>query len=133
MKFFSYNLNTTDKISSFPALLEVIVDKGNITLHFKGHITFKVHDIYPFRVLNKVREKLEEDNLFLTCKGSRIDVHYTGATLVGFKAYKIKKGEPLKLKNMVNIFESEPDLEALSTITDQNRYFNNWLESVRVE
>tara|TARA_Y100000768_G_scaffold377934_1_gene351748 strand:+ start:259 stop:501 length:243 start_codon:yes stop_codon:yes gene_type:complete len=80
--------------------------------------------------LCKVRKALETKGLKICCKGSRKDVYPFGRMLVGFNAYLLRKGERATNNDILNIFEDEDDFSTLSTVAEQENYYEEWFVSL---
>ena len=114
-----------------PALL-IVFDSSvgvDLTLIVAQNV-YSASDTFPFVALQKIRRVLEESGELLCCAGGRIDVHPSGRMLVGFNAYKLIKGQPVKKGSVVSIFKVEDDILALGTVQEQDDFYAEWLESL---
>lgn len=78
--------------------------------------------------LFKLRQLLEERQLFILCQGSARNVHPSGMSRdmsSGLKAYSLKPGKKASLEQLVEIFDPAP-LEAVGLITEQIAFFEKW-------
>ncbi len=92
---------------------------------------YKGDDLFDALLL--MRKSLEKVGIQVLCNGSRKNVFSSGMSRSmggGRKAYIIKIGSPVKSDSLVDIFEyAEPNL--IANISEQNDYFNEWVNSLR--
>jgi len=102
-----------------------------LMLEFKGieyHET--AQDI--FDAFGKIRMKLEMIGYRPLCYGAALNCYPSPMSSDmggGVKLYRLTLGEHGKTKNLVFIFDSEPDLKPV-TVEEQNAFYEQWLESL---
>lgn len=105
-------------------------DACHITFHYRGRIIeAKASDF--FEAFCSIRKQLEPEKLIPFCYGASLNVFPSGMARdmgAGLSAYRMKIGEHAKLKDLVPIFNSGPDVIPAS-VADQKRYFKQWVES----
>lgn len=86
-----------------------------------------------FECLSKLRSQLDNIGIKLLCNGSRIDAYPSrmsrdmgGAR----KVYLLKLGQQGRLEDLVDIFDEAP-VETIGTVSEQNRFYNKWLDSLQ--
>ena len=109
--------------------VKISYNKDDVTLHLimKNYFHSSTNT-FPFDALVDIRLKLEEENKRICCKGSRIDVFPSGQMLVGFLASYLEMGQ--QMTKFVNILDSEEDINLLSTVKEQEEYYDKWLDSL---
>ena len=93
-------------------------------------ISFK-HENF-FLALQSMRQHLEDKHIQIMCNGAALNVYPSQMQLsmgTGQLAYKIKFGEPARLKDIVDIFEFDNDLRFVK-IEEQFSYYIGWLKSL---
>ncbi|MFE3574657.1 hypothetical protein [Lysinibacillus sp. NPDC059133] len=93
-------------------------------------ISFK-HENF-FLALQSLRQHLEDKHIQIMCNGAALNVYPSQMQLsmgTGHLAYKIKFGEPARLKDIVDIFEFDNDLRFVK-IEEQFSYYIRWLKSL---
>lgn len=89
------------------------------------------HDNF-FLALQSLRQHLEDKHIQVMCNGAALNVYPSQMQLsmgTGHLAYKLKIGEPARLKDIVNIFEFDNGLRFVK-IEEQFSYYNKWLKSL---
>lgn len=79
--------------------------------------------------LFKLRQLLEERDLFILCQGSARNVHPSGMARdmsSGLKAYSLELGKKALLEQLVEIFDPAP-LDTVGLITEQIAFFEKWV------
>ena len=85
-----------------------------------------------FEALCKVRLELEKQGIRLKCYGGSRNVYPSAMSQgmgVGRKAYKLSLGSHARLADIVDIFDTGPDIE-LSTVKEQKEFFQQWLDGL---
>lgn len=96
-------------------------------------ISFK-HENF-FLALQGMRQHLEDKHVQIMCNGAALNVYPSQMQLsmgTGHLAYKLKFGEPARLKeskDIVDIFDFENDLRFVK-IGEQFSYYIRWLKSL---
>ena len=86
-----------------------------------------------FEALAKIREVLERRGLVPVCYGASRNVFPSGMARdmgAGLKAYKLTLGQQAFTKDLVGIFDTGPDIDAVF-VEEQERFYNGWLNSLR--
>lgn len=107
-----------------------IDDKGNrveLIVSNKTLFMTAIHD-YPFFALTEIREKLEEMGYLILIEGSRRNVYPSGMQYNTFSAYELVLGKPAT--QTVDILDKITTPEEISTVKEQEEYFNKWIESI---
>jgi hypothetical protein len=118
------------KIGNSYDFAELIFSGSEITFKY-GSYSVTAKGDYPFMVLKKVREELDEKGIMLIINASRKDVYPSGLSLVGNNAYVQTIGKPTSLKDLVNIFEETDKAELLGTVDEQSKYHADWVNSLQ--
>jgi hypothetical protein len=83
-----------------------------------------------FDALMQLRKVLEEEDSFLLVYGASRNVWPTkGLRTQGLLAYRMGFDEQGPCMDLVNIFESGPDVQPC-TVAAQRRFVNDWFESI---
>ncbi|EON74435.1 hypothetical protein H131_01060 [Lysinibacillus sphaericus OT4b.31] len=82
-----------------------------------------------FLVLQSLRQHLEKKHIQVMCNGAALNVYPSQMQGTGHLAYKLKFGEPARLKDIVDIFEFDNGLRFVK-IEEQFSYYNKWLKSL---
>ena len=83
--------------------------------------------------LFKLRQLLEEKQLFILCQGSVTNVHPSGMARdmsSGLKAYSLVLGKRTTIEQLVEIFDPAP-VEAVGLIIEQSAFFEKWINNPR--
>jgi len=94
-------------------------------------ISFK-HENF-FLALQSLRQHLEDKHIQVMCNGAALNVYPSTMQLsmgTGRLAYKVKFGEPAKLKDVVDIFEFDNSLRFVK-IEEQLSYHIRWSKSLK--
>lgn len=94
-------------------------------------ISFK-HENF-FLALQSLRQHLEDKHIQVMCNGAALNVYPSTMQLsmgTGRLAYKVKFGEPAKLKDVVDIFEFDNSLRFVK-IEEQFSYHIRWSKSLK--
>lgn len=94
-------------------------------------ISFK-HENF-FLALQSLRQHLEDKHIQVMCNGAALNVYPSTMQLTmgtGRLAYKVKFGEPAKLKDVVDIFEFDNSLRFVK-IEEQFSYHIRWSNSLK--
>jgi hypothetical protein len=113
----------------------ILYDKSSercrLTLQWTGGvITVEAPDY--FEALGLIRAQLEPEALRPICYGASRSAWPSGMCrnmAKGLKAYRTKIGERASIKDLVHIFDTGPDVEAVS-FEEQRAYHEQWLMSV---
>jgi hypothetical protein len=106
-------------------------DKVKIETEIMGTAYSAVEDEY-FSALCTLRMKLESAGFFLNCYGSSENVYPSGMSAgmgVGDMAYRMTLGKRARQVDLVNIFDTGPDVKP-TTVARQKEFYNRWLESL---
>lgn len=86
-----------------------------------------------FSALVTIRHVLEEEGLLIACYGSSRNV-YPSPMLQsmgnGLRAYKLALGLPARQSDIVNIFDTDPDVEP-AMVHEQEAFYKDWLSSLK--
>lgn len=118
------------KIGNSYDFADLIFSGSEITFRY-GTYSVSANGDYPFIVLKKIREEIENRNMMLVVNGSRIDVYPSGLSLAGDNAYVQTIGKPTALKDLVNIFDEPDEIELIGTVEEQSKYHDNWIKSLQ--
>ena len=108
-----------------------LVFSGSEIIFKYDNYSIKAEGDYPFMVLKKLRQELEEKGIILIINGSRKDVYPSGLSLVGDNAYVQTMGKATSLEDLVNIFEEADKTELLGTVDEQSKYHEDWIKSLK--
>lgn len=108
-----------------------LVENGNSLQFIYQNINIIADSEIPHIALNKLREKLENQNILLTTEGCRKDVHASGMQMDmrTHSAYILTMGEPAQV--IVDILSQTKNLNKISTIEEQELYYKMWLDNLR--
>jgi hypothetical protein len=84
--------------------------------------------------LLKLRQLLEQEQLFILCQGSARNVYLSRMTRDmsdGLKGYALELGKKATLNQLVEIFDPI-SVEAVGLIAEQNAFFEQWRNSPKV-
>ena len=79
----------------------------------------------------KLRQLLEEKQLFILCQGSAKNVHTSGMARdmsFGLKAYSLELNKKASLDQLVEIFDPAP-IEIVCSIEEQRAFLEKWIAS----
>jgi hypothetical protein len=85
-----------------------------------------------FDALVQLRKSLEQRNIQIQCNGAALNVYPSTMALsmgVGRLAYKLHLGRQAKMKDLVDIFDYDEELEFV-TIDEQLNFYEDWLKSL---
>jgi hypothetical protein len=85
-----------------------------------------------FAALRLIRRELEQEGIRVNCYGASKSVYPSPMSLsmgAGEKAFRLNLGEHARIKSLVSIFDTGPDV-ILSTIEEQDAFFESWTKSV---
>ena len=121
---------STDARSRCDAEVEVR-DSGDITLRTAE---FELHEAGEdvLEAFCRIRVRLEELGLRPICYAAALNVYPSGMTRSmgsGVKAYRLTMGVPGRLADLVDIFDTNPGVRAV-TVAEQRAYFQRWCESL---
>jgi len=128
----------TIKIQSSKTELEAEItvneyDDESIELILSGDgISLQVSSDNAFDALTLLREEASKIPITLKCYGSALDVYPSGMSRsmgIGDKAYKLTMGKQSLLSDIVDIFESEDDLQIVSP-SEQSEFYQKWINSL---
>lgn len=123
---------SNNKNSLFDALLKGFFE-GEIVrldLYSSSLNLLNITDQDFWGCLIKMRNSLEEKNLFILCQGSAINVHPSGMARdmsSGLKAYSFKLGKKVSLSDLIDVFDPI-EKEIVATIAEQEQFFKKWIE-----
>ena len=104
-----------------------------LTCHYRGKsIRAEASDF--FEALCLIRRKLESEGLIPFCYGASLNVYPSGMGRdmgLGLRAYRMKPGRHATLADLVDIFDTGPDVKP-STVEMQRRFWLDWVSSERV-
>lgn len=81
-----------------------------------------------FEAFCEIREQLAAKDFFPVCYGASRCVYPSGMCrdmANGAQAYRLQVGKAVREADLVNIFDTGPDVE-VSTVTQQREFFSNW-------
>lgn len=87
-----------------------------------------------FEALIEIRKELENQKIQILCKGANKMVYPSSMQLnmgIGRSAYLLKIGEQAKVKDIVDIFEEEENIDKCVSIEEQMKFFKLWINSLR--
>ncbi len=128
----------TIKIQSSNTELEAEItvneyDDESVELILSGNdILLQANSDNAFDALTLLREKAARLSISLNCYGSALNVYPSGMSKsmgIGDKAYKLTLGKQSLLSDIVDIFESEDDLQIVSPL-DQSEFHQKWINSL---
>lgn len=96
--------------------------------------TYRCEAEYNFEALQKLRKKLESDNIQLLCNGSVKNVYPSPMmmSMGGTRAYVMTMGKHASLDKQVDIFNDEI-AEEYATVAVQNDFYEAWINSMKVK
>ena len=103
----------------------------SVKLIFANRKLFSKGDTF-WEALTKLRIDLEKENILIACFGSCANVYPSPMILnmgEGRQAYRLTHREQAKKKNLVDIFESDNDVQPV-TVKEQENYYSKWLTSL---
>jgi len=81
-----------------------------------------------------IRRSLEQSSWHLLCYGASKNVYPSGMSRGmgsrGHMAYKLQFGQQARMADLVNIFDTGPDVQPAS-VAEQQEYFEEWLRSLK--
>lgn len=111
-------------------------DDGNedctLTLLFAGQEITVTAASY-FDALSRIREQLEVRGLRPHCYGSCRNVRPSPMSSQmggGLRAYRLIMGQQARIQDLVDIFSTGCDVEAVS-VEEQNQYYEEWSQSLK--
>ncbi|MET4172984.1 hypothetical protein AB7645_39490 [Bradyrhizobium sp. 956_D2_N1_5] len=87
-----------------------------------------------FEALCLIRRQLEREGLIPFCYGASLNVYPSAMARdmgAGLKAYRMKKGVHARMADLVEIFDTGPDVTPAS-VDAQEEFFREWLAAPRV-
>lgn len=90
----------------------------------------QVGDNY-FDAMVRIRRELEKKHLLLHCYGASKHVYPSPMALdmgSGHMAYRLALGRKARIKDLVSIFETGPDVNSV-TVDEQEKFYQTWLAS----
>jgi hypothetical protein len=128
-------LSDAGKVAEGTFSLDNDLEECQLAFNFPGG-QFCVTASDYFEALCQIRNELETNGWRPICYGSSKDVYPSGMArdmgCRGLKAYRLQIGEPAKLADLVEIFDSAPDMEPAS-VAEQEQFFERWLRSQGIE
>ena len=85
---------------------------------------------FPFFALVELRLQLEQKQIKIVCEGSRYDVYPSGMQLDSFAACELEISKPVT--NLVDILDDTQLINKISTVKEQENFYNKWLESLNL-
>ena len=85
-----------------------------------------------FNCMREIRLELEKTRIQLLCNGAAKNVRPSGMSVdmgFGVKANKLELGKHSNMKNLVNIFDYDPQFEYVS-VKVQEEYYKKWRLSI---
>jgi hypothetical protein len=107
-------------------------DRIQITIRLPAFEKAAIAEDY-FQALVDIRHELEKTGRRLLIQGASLKVYPSPMSRsmgAGLRAYKLTMGQPARTADLVNIFESGPDLEPC-TVAEQEEFYRAWLESLK--
>lgn len=118
-------------------------EKATITTEERDrdcHIMFRYQDRLIevsatdyFDAFCQIRLQLESERLMPVCYGASLNVfpsRMSRSMGSGLKAYRLTTGRQALTKDLVNIFDSGPDVVPAS-VANQKEHFNAWIHSLK--
>lgn len=106
----------------------------HLALSFGGRI-FSASAADFFEALLSLRRQIEPDGMRLNVYGASRNVWPSGMSRslgLGLQAYRMTKGKQALSQDLVSIFASGPDVEAVS-IAEQEQFKSEWFASLGAE
>lgn len=108
----------------------LIIEDDSIILDSEIYRVSKQGGSYFF-MLRDIRSELQKFNIFLLINGSRKDVYPSRMSLPGMMAYiQIIGKQSSSFNDLVNIFDETTQLDMISTVEEQEKYHNSWINSL---
>ena len=111
---------------------EEVGDTCKLTCRYRGKaIDAESSDF--FEALCLIRQQLEPEGLIPFCYGASLNVYPSGMARNmggGLKAYRLTKGEPARMIDLVEIFQSGSDVIP-AFVGTQIAFFDEWVASLR--
>jgi hypothetical protein len=107
-------------------------DACKLTCTYRGK-TIEAEATDFFAALCRIRSQLEPEGLMPLCYGASLNVYPSGMARdmgQGLKAYRLKKGAHARPADLVEIFETGPDVIPASVDT-QEAFWREWLATPR--
>lgn len=107
-------------------------DQLRLELRYAGEAIATTADTF-FDALIEIREVLEEQGLRPKCLGACQNVYPSSMIRsmgCGEMAYQLKDGCQAKMKDLVSIFDVEPEIIPVS-VEEQEEYYRKWLKSLK--
>ena len=84
-----------------------------------------------FEAFCGVRDQLAAHGFYPLCYGASRNVHPSGMLrdmAAGRSAYKVQMGRPARMEDLVDIFETGPDVE-VATVAVQRAFWSEWFKA----
>jgi len=104
-----------------------------LRLEFNDEVFEALHESSFFHALLELRRRLEPKGMMLVCYGASENVFPSGMAVNmgnGGKAYRLTLGRPALMADLVDIFDTGPDVVPVS-VEKQEAFFQTWLRSAR--
>jgi len=108
------------------------IERGENLLEYRDSIeSWSDKDTLLFVSFCKLRKHLKEREKILLCKGCRRNVHPSGFQLPWMYALVLTKGKRVDwVKDKVLIFDEEPELDQIVSVEEQEKFYQEWWQSV---
>ncbi len=131
MKIYNIKVVTNNNEITTGNLILIRLENRDYQLELEiGNIKLKDINTFPFIGLQNIRMELEKIGFKLLCKGSRINVYPSGALLGGRNAYLLTLGRSPERNETVMIFDEEIDIDKISSVEKQQKFYNDWKQSL---
>lgn len=113
-------------------LVDIAYGKYQLTLRWAGGELQRTDGDY-FEAFCRIRERLEEQGLLPMCYGAsrRIVISGMGRDMAaGLRVYKVKLGKQAQIKDLVDLFATDDDVEPVSVV-EQQAFQEQWYASLR--
>jgi len=114
-----------------PSKLFYDIDDSSVQLVFEGFDSGIIKSEIIYYAMQNLHSVLDGDEIKLLCNCFRYDIFPSRMALSmgqGVKAYKIILGK--QAKELVDIFDSTSEIEAIVTVEEQQRFIRKWGESL---
>jgi hypothetical protein len=106
-------------------------DECRLTLRYAGGEITTVAADY-FEGLCQIRNQLEKEGVRPACFGSSQNVYPSSMSRDmggGLKAYRLYLGQNARIEDLVEIFDTGPDMKPV-TVDEQRAFYEDWLRSL---
>jgi hypothetical protein len=107
-------------------------DQVRLDLHIANEVITAVADTF-FDALADIRRRLADRGLRPKCFGACRDVYPSPMIRSmgsGQKAYRLRLGSQAKMEDLVQIFDTDPEITPAS-VDEQEEFYGKWLKSLK--